>query len=110
MNHDHNTDEQSELNYTPYSFETNFRHPHLLHLDPISPSGLCKLSPPTLIRVKEESLSKRRVCRLGDKQFRVIVYPAPGQSIHTITLACQRRKQHNISRRNRKRQLLRSIK
>lgn len=118
MSHDRNTVEQSELNYVPQ--KTNFRHPHL-HLSStftrrpfISPSGLCEPSPPALIKVKEAlqikimradvgalsglsvDLSTHNRLRLngpGDSRFGVSVYPPPGQSVHTLTPACQRSEQ-----------------
>lgn len=123
VNHDRNTVEQSELNYVPQ--KTNFRHPHL-HLSStltrqpsISPSSLCKPCPPTLIKVKEafqiklmradvgplpwlsadvSTQSRLRLNGPGDSRFGVSVYPPPGQSVHTLTPACQRREQQDITR------------
>lgn len=121
--YDYNTVEQSELNYVPQ--KTNFRHPHLhlsstlTHRPSISPSSLCKPSPPTLIKVKESfqiadegwrggrplgclwTWAPRTGPGLnspGDSRFGVIVYPPPGQFIHTLTPACQRREKQDIGR------------
>lgn len=35
--------------------------------------------------------------RPGDSRFGVSVYPPPGQSVHTLTPACQRREQQDIT-------------
>lgn len=35
--------------------------------------------------------------RPGDSRFGVSVYPPPGQSVHTLTPACQRREQQEIT-------------
>lgn len=84
----------------------------------VRPSSLGKASPPILIKVKETCQIKlmgpgvgpcfwlsRDVStgptRPGDSRFGVSVYPPPGQSVHTLTPACQRREQRDITRKRR---------
>ena len=87
---------------------------------PISPLSSGKPSPPILIKVKEAfqkcswwgltwgppsrlsvdaSIQKKLgLHRPGDSRFGVSVYPPLGQSVHTLTPACQRRDQQDITR------------
>lgn len=45
-----------------------------------------------------DTQNRLRLNRPRDSRFGVTVYPPPGQSVHTLTPACQRREQRDIAR------------
>lgn len=56
------------------------------------------VGPLSRLSVDVSTQNRLRSSRPGDSRFGVSVYPPPGQSVHTLTPACQRREQQDVSR------------